>query len=98
MYDYCVWKMGYVFGADLANTRRVSIPHTRVPLLKEGRGVVGTMGVSSTMPILVVFLHNIYKNRDTSIVQGTWSRVWIPYRLFLYTQRDRSICTRGQYY
>ena len=25
-YDYCVWKMGYVFGADLANTRRVSIP------------------------------------------------------------------------
>ena len=66
-------------------------PHTRVPLLKEGRGIVGTRGVSSTMPILVVFLHNIYKNRDTSIVQGTWSRVWIPYRLFLYTQRDRVI-------
>ena len=43
-------------------------PHTRVPLLKEGRGIVGTRGVSSTMPILVVFLHNIYKNRDTSIV------------------------------
>ena len=60
-------------------------PHTRVPLLKEGRGIVGTRGVSSTMPILVVFLHNIYKNRDTSIVQGTWSRVWIPYRLFLHT-------------
>ena len=52
----------------LVNARRVSIPHTRVPLLKEGRGIVGTRGVSSTMPILVVFLHNIYKDKDTSIV------------------------------
>ena len=53
----------------LANARRVSIPHPRVPLLKEGRGIVGTRGgVSSTMPILVVFLHSVYKNRDTSIV------------------------------
>ena len=43
-------------------------PHPRVPLLKEGWGVAGTRGVSSAMPLFVVFLHSIYKNRDTSIV------------------------------
>ena len=42
-------------------------PHTRVPLLKEGRGIVGTRGVSSAMTLPVVFLHSVYKNRDTSI-------------------------------
>ena len=30
--------------AHLANARRVSIPHPRVPLLKEGWGIVGTRG------------------------------------------------------
>ena len=70
----CLWRRPLVNVVSVLTAHILQMleeflyPHTRVPLLKGGRGIVGTRGVSSTMPILVVFLHNIYKNRDTSIV------------------------------
>ena len=43
-------------------------PTLGYPFFNRGGGVAGTRGVSYAMHIHVVFLHSIYKNRDTSIV------------------------------
>ncbi len=70
----CLWRRPLVNVVSVLTAHILQMleeflyPHTRVPLLKEGRGCCRNKGVSAAMLLFSVFLHSVYKNRDTSIV------------------------------